>query len=81
MQFDEDLVLKQLRYTGMLETVRIKRSGYGAKYTFKVHKHTCLLSVYSTACMFVLEQKVKRGVGLLGFSKALQIHSNEGEHH
>uniref|UniRef100_A0A8B9JKV1 Myosin IXb n=1 Tax=Astyanax mexicanus TaxID=7994 RepID=A0A8B9JKV1_ASTMX len=35
MQFDEDLVLKQLRYTGMLETVRIKRSGYGAKYTFK----------------------------------------------
>ncbi|KAL6489693.1 hypothetical protein MHYP_G00000380 [Metynnis hypsauchen] len=35
MQFDEDLVLKQLRYTGMLEMVRIKRSGYGAKYTFK----------------------------------------------
>ncbi|XP_036452042.1 unconventional myosin-IXb isoform X2 [Colossoma macropomum] len=35
MQFDEDLVLKQMRYTGMLETVRIKRSGYGAKYTFK----------------------------------------------
>ncbi|KAB5579657.1 hypothetical protein PHYPO_G00197490 [Pangasianodon hypophthalmus] len=35
MQFDDDLVLRQLRYTGMLETVRIKRSGYGAKYTFK----------------------------------------------
>uniref|UniRef100_A0A4W4FT56 Myosin IXB n=1 Tax=Electrophorus electricus TaxID=8005 RepID=A0A4W4FT56_ELEEL len=35
MQFDEDLVLRQLRYTGMLETVRIKRSGYGVKYTFK----------------------------------------------
>ncbi|XP_066536632.1 unconventional myosin-IXb isoform X2 [Hoplias malabaricus] len=35
MHFDEDLILKQLRYTGMLETVRIKRSGYGAKYTFK----------------------------------------------
>ncbi|KAF7706039.1 hypothetical protein HF521_019293 [Silurus meridionalis] len=34
MQFDDDLVLRQLRYTGMLETVRIKRSGYGAKYTF-----------------------------------------------
>ncbi|XP_053537149.1 unconventional myosin-IXb isoform X3 [Ictalurus punctatus] len=35
MQFDDELVLRQLRYTGMLETVHIKRSGYGAKYTFK----------------------------------------------
>ncbi|XP_076828532.1 unconventional myosin-IXb isoform X2 [Brachyhypopomus gauderio] len=35
MQFDDDLVLRQLRYTGMLETVRIKRSGYCVKYTFK----------------------------------------------
>ncbi|XP_028831394.1 unconventional myosin-IXb isoform X2 [Denticeps clupeoides] len=34
MHFDEALVLKQLRYTGMLETVRIRRSGYGAKFTF-----------------------------------------------
>ncbi|XP_064187765.1 si:zfos-588f8.1 isoform X4 [Anguilla rostrata] len=35
MSFDETLVLQQLRYTGMLETVRIRRSGYGAKYTFQ----------------------------------------------
>uniref|UniRef100_A0A3Q1FZV7 Myosin IXB n=1 Tax=Acanthochromis polyacanthus TaxID=80966 RepID=A0A3Q1FZV7_9TELE len=35
MYLDEALVLQQLRYTGMLETVRIRRSGYGAKYTFK----------------------------------------------
>ncbi|XP_015220976.2 unconventional myosin-IXb isoform X2 [Lepisosteus oculatus] len=35
MQFDEALVLQQLRYTGMLETVRIRRSGYSAKYTFQ----------------------------------------------
>lgn len=34
--FDEELVLQQLRYTGMLETVRIRRSGYSAKYTFQV---------------------------------------------
>nr|XP_039323003.1 LOW QUALITY PROTEIN: unconventional myosin-IXb [Saimiri boliviensis boliviensis] len=33
--FDDELVLQQLRYTGMLETVRIRRSGYSAKYTFK----------------------------------------------
>lgn len=36
MYFDEALILQQLRYTGMLETVRIRRSGYGAKYTFQV---------------------------------------------
>lgn len=36
MLFDESLVLQQLRYTGMLETVRIRRSGYSAKYTFQV---------------------------------------------
>ncbi|XP_036409648.1 unconventional myosin-IXb-like isoform X2 [Megalops cyprinoides] len=35
MFFDEALVLQQLRYTGMLETVRIRRSGYSAKYTFQ----------------------------------------------
>ncbi|XP_054646752.1 unconventional myosin-IXb isoform X2 [Dunckerocampus dactyliophorus] len=35
MYLDETLVLQQLRYTGMLETVRIRRSGYGAKYTFQ----------------------------------------------
>ncbi|XP_060783077.1 unconventional myosin-IXb isoform X2 [Neoarius graeffei] len=35
MQFDDDLVLRQLRYNGMLETVQMKRSGYGAKYKFK----------------------------------------------
>ncbi|XP_072294895.1 unconventional myosin-IXb isoform X2 [Eucyclogobius newberryi] len=35
MYLDETLVVQQLRYTGMLETVRIRRSGYGAKYTFQ----------------------------------------------
>ncbi|XP_069783927.1 unconventional myosin-IXb isoform X2 [Narcine bancroftii] len=37
--FDDDLVLQQLKYTGMLETVRIRRSGYSAKYTFQEFKH------------------------------------------
>ncbi|XP_051989396.1 unconventional myosin-IXb-like isoform X2 [Xyrauchen texanus] len=34
MHFDDGIVLQQLRYTGMLQTVRIRRSGYGAKFTF-----------------------------------------------
>ncbi|XP_061457369.1 unconventional myosin-IXb isoform X8 [Rhineura floridana] len=33
--FDEWLVLQQLRYTGMLETVRIRQSGYSAKFNFQ----------------------------------------------
>lgn len=42
--FDDELVLQQLRYTGMLETVRIRRSGYSAKYTFQV-SHTLVAVV------------------------------------
>ncbi|XP_059420240.1 unconventional myosin-IXb-like [Carassius carassius] len=35
MHFDDALVLQQLRYTGMLQTVQMRKSGYGAKFTFK----------------------------------------------
>ncbi|XP_041698389.2 unconventional myosin-IXb isoform X2 [Coregonus clupeaformis] len=35
MLFDDALVLQQMRYTGMLEMVRIRKSGYNAKFTIK----------------------------------------------
>ncbi|XP_055518848.1 unconventional myosin-IXAa isoform X6 [Leucoraja erinacea] len=35
LRFNDHLVLRQLRYTGMLETVRIRQSGYSIKYTFQ----------------------------------------------
>uniref|UniRef100_A0A4W5P6G8 Myosin IXAb n=1 Tax=Hucho hucho TaxID=62062 RepID=A0A4W5P6G8_9TELE len=35
LRFSDALVLRQLRYTGMLETVRIRQSGYSIKYTFQ----------------------------------------------
>uniref|UniRef100_A0A8D0GZ51 Myosin IXA n=1 Tax=Sphenodon punctatus TaxID=8508 RepID=A0A8D0GZ51_SPHPU len=35
LRFSDNLVLRQLRYTGMLETVRIRRSGYSCKYSFQ----------------------------------------------
>ncbi|XP_026233600.1 unconventional myosin-IXAa isoform X4 [Anabas testudineus] len=43
--FNDNLVLRQLRYTGMLETVRIRQSGYNIKYSFKdfVHNFSVLL--------------------------------------
>lgn len=50
--FDDELVLQQLRYTGMLETVRIRRSGYSAKYTFQVgcsRAHAWLPGILATS--------------------------------
>uniref|UniRef100_A0A670JTP9 Myosin IXA n=1 Tax=Podarcis muralis TaxID=64176 RepID=A0A670JTP9_PODMU len=35
LRFSDNQVLRQLRYTGMRETVRIRQSGYSSKYTFK----------------------------------------------
>ncbi|XP_036203771.1 unconventional myosin-IXa isoform X15 [Myotis myotis] len=35
LRFNDALVLRQLRYTGMLETVRIRQSGYSCKYSFQ----------------------------------------------
>ncbi|XP_061036098.1 unconventional myosin-IXa isoform X2 [Eubalaena glacialis] len=35
LRFSDTLVLRQLRYTGMLETVRIRQSGYSCKYSFQ----------------------------------------------
>uniref|UniRef100_A0A8B9L2W4 Myosin IXA n=1 Tax=Astyanax mexicanus TaxID=7994 RepID=A0A8B9L2W4_ASTMX len=45
LRFNDSLVLRQLRYTGMLETVRIRQSGYSIKYTFQefvCHFHVML---------------------------------------
>ncbi|KFP27590.1 Unconventional myosin-IXa, partial [Colius striatus] len=35
LRVSDSLVLRQLRYTGMLETVRIRQSGYSCKYSFQ----------------------------------------------
>lgn len=35
-KFDDVLVTRQLRYTGMLATVRIRQSGYNYRLTFEV---------------------------------------------
>ncbi|KAM4036740.1 unconventional myosin-IXa isoform 2-T2 [Anomaloglossus baeobatrachus] len=35
LRFNDSLVLRQLRYTGMLETVRIRQSGYSCKVPFQ----------------------------------------------
>jgi len=63
--FDDDLVLKQLRYCGMLETTRIRREGYSSRPLFadfvrryKVLGFPCAASVNETAssCRQILEK-------------------------
>ncbi|TRZ04518.1 hypothetical protein DNTS_007824, partial [Danionella cerebrum] len=34
MMFDRELCVRQLRYSGMMETIRIRRAGYPIRYTF-----------------------------------------------
>uniref|UniRef100_A0A3Q2YSY5 Myosin IXB n=1 Tax=Hippocampus comes TaxID=109280 RepID=A0A3Q2YSY5_HIPCM len=66
MYLDEALVLQQLRYTGMLETVRIRRSGYGAKYTFQefLEQFRVLLPKDSTACKEDISALLDKKMGL-----------------
>eukprot|EP00106_Octopus_bimaculoides_P001390 XP_014768832.1 PREDICTED: unconventional myosin-IXa-like isoform X10 [Octopus bimaculoides] len=44
-QFDDDLVLRQLHYTGMLATVKIRQSGYNYRLTFDefIHQYKIIL--------------------------------------
>uniref|UniRef100_A0A8C4HBT1 Myosin-IXb n=1 Tax=Dicentrarchus labrax TaxID=13489 RepID=A0A8C4HBT1_DICLA len=66
MYLDEALVVQQLRYTGMLETVRIRRSGYGAKYTFQefLEQFRVLLPKNTTALKEDISVLLEKKMGL-----------------
>ncbi|NXN46275.1 MYO9B protein, partial [Rhinoptilus africanus] len=76
MLFDESLVLQQLRYTGMLETVRIRRSGYSAKYTFQefIDQFQVLLPKDAKAskediCVYLNKLKLNENYYQIGMTK------------
>ncbi|NXX12049.1 MYO9B protein, partial [Podargus strigoides] len=76
MLFDENLVLQQLRYTGMLETVRIRRSGYSAKYTFQefIDQFQVLLPKNAKAskediCVYLNKLKLNENYYQIGMTK------------
>ena len=50
--FDEELVLRQLRYTGMVQTVRIRKAGYSVRITFEVHTYMYMYGC--SECRFLL---------------------------
>ncbi|XP_074477789.1 unconventional myosin-IXAa isoform X3 [Sebastes fasciatus] len=60
LRFNDNLVLRQLRYTGMLETVRIRQSGYNFKYSFKdfVHHFSVLLQEGTRATREGIQQSL-----------------------
>ena len=51
--FDRELCCRQLRYSGMMETIRIRRAGYPIRHTFQefVERYRCELASKEWSCL------------------------------
>ncbi|MGH0156642.1 UNVERIFIED_CONTAM: hypothetical protein FKN15_032294 [Acipenser sinensis] len=67
LRFDDTLVLQQLRYTGMLETVRIRHSGYSAKYTFQEFMEQFRVLLPKNSC--TSQEEISALFEKMGFNK------------
>ncbi|TRY58652.1 hypothetical protein DNTS_024794 [Danionella cerebrum] len=50
MLFDRELCIRQLRYSGMMETIRIRKAGYPIRYTFEEFLERYRVLLNSTLC-------------------------------
>lgn len=76
MRFDMPVVLEQLRYSGMLDTIKIRQSGYPVRMKFQhfVDRYRYLLvgklprgAPYRDLCRSILEQIPPTGTGIVCF--------------
>ncbi|XP_034429221.1 unconventional myosin-X [Hippoglossus hippoglossus] len=65
-QFDPDIVLNQLRYSGMLETVKIRRAGFPVRRTF--------MDFYSRYKMMMMKSKIHSDDEKQCCSELLMLH-------
>lgn len=74
MRFDMPVVLEQLRYSGMLDTIKIRKSGYPVRMKFQhfVERYSYLLpgnlprgTPYRDLCRAILDQMPPTGAGEL----------------
>jgi len=63
-KFDMPVVLEQLRYTGTLETVRLRKTGYAvrAKYQHFANRYRCLLRGRPAATRGVPTKEISRAI-------------------
>uniref|UniRef100_A0AAV2KT89 Unconventional myosin-VIIa n=1 Tax=Knipowitschia caucasica TaxID=637954 RepID=A0AAV2KT89_KNICA len=59
MLFDRDLCMRQLRYSGMMETIRIRKAGYPVRYTFSEFLDRYRVLLKSSVCDPKKESKQK----------------------
>ena len=73
--YDEKMVLDQLRYLGMLEIIRIRKMGFPVHFTFVdfLSRYKCILDTQQVRRMItsrVIWNKVR--VGLLGVTASIE---------